>query len=274
MRAEPQQSEITRFLAAIHGRYGYDLRGYSPTSMRRRVQATLRRTGIASVGELAARSVADPEFFAEVLDGLTVHVSEMFRDPAFFRAFRSQVVPRLRTYPRLSIWSCGCATGEEAYSAAIVLNEEGLYERCQIYATDLSAAVLDRGRQGIYPAAALATASANYAAAGGLADLEDYFTAAYGQIAARDGLRRNILFLHHDLVGDHVFAEMDVILCRNVLIYFGRELQGRVYRKLAESLRPGGLLCLGPNERLPPAAAGLFASFVPEHRIYRQALTS
>ena len=269
---ELRPSDVEHFLAAIHDRYGYDLRGYAPASMRRRVQAAIRRAGVPDVADLERRSLAQPEFFADVLENLTVQVSEMFRDPAFFRAFRQEVVPLLRTYPRLNIWNGGCAAGEEAYSLAILLHEEGLYDRSQIYATDLSPRAVERARQGVYAASSLEALTANYVAAGGTAELRDYFTIAYDRMAIAEPLRRNVLFLQHDLVGDHVFAEMDAVLCRNVLIYFGRELQGRVLRKLADSIRPGGFLCLGPSERLTrhDKTEERFVDFVLEQRIYRQ----
>jgi chemotaxis protein methyltransferase CheR len=274
--AEIRPGDVEHFLAAIHDRYGYDLRGYAPASMRRRVQAAVRRAGVPDVPDLERRSLAQADFFADVLENLTVQVSEMFRDPPFFHAFRRQVVPLLRTYPRLNIWNSGCAAGEEAYSLAILLQEEGLYDRAQIYATDLSPRAVERARQGVYAASSLEALTTNYLAAGGTQSLGDYFTVAYDRIAIAEPLRRNILFLHHDLVGDHVFAEMDAVFCRNVLIYFGRELQTRVLRKLADSLRPGGFLCLGPSERLNSRdkAEERLVDFIPEQRIYRQDRTT
>src|SRR6185503_2397068 len=194
----------------------------------------------------------------------------MFRDPGFFRMLRDRVVPMLRTYPRLNIWVSGCATGEEAYSIAMLLIEEGLYDRCHIYATDLSARTLARAAEGVFPATLCGPLAANHAASGGTADVSRYYTRAYDRIALHDEVRRNISFFHHDLVGDHVFAEVDVVLCRNVLIYFGRELKHRVVRKLADSLRPGGFLCLGASEHLSREARTMFTDFAPEQRIYRR----
>jgi chemotaxis protein methyltransferase CheR len=269
-KVEP--AAVDSLLSAIHDRYGYDLRGYAPASMQRRVGAALRRSGLTSVGELTQRSVAEPSFFADVLDSLTVTVSEMFRDPAMYRAFRARVVPLLRTYPRLNVWVCGCGMGEEAYSVAILLEEEGLLDRCQIYATDLSPRPIAHAKEGVYPASTWAAFVANYDAAGGTSDPAGHYTAGYGRMAMRDALRRRISFFQHDLVGDHVFGEMDVILCRNVLIYFGRELKAQVLRKLADSLRPGGILVLGSSERVARAEEAAFTAFVPEQRIYRREL--
>ncbi len=273
MALEPEvaPADVTRLLSAICDRYGYDFRDYAPASIRRRVGTALRRAGMATVAELQHASLADAGAFAQLLDSLTVEVSELFRDPGFYRALREHVVPLLRTYPRLNVWSCGCAGGEESTSLAILLAEEGLSDRCQIYATDLNPRAVERARQGVYPASALATLAARYHAAGGVGDPARYYTFAYGHIALSESLRHNIVFFQHDLVGDHVFGEMDVVVCRNVLIYFGRDLQRRVMRKLADSLRPGAFLCLGPSERLTAGseARAWFADFAPAHRIYR-----
>jgi chemotaxis protein methyltransferase CheR len=269
---EPEASAIHGLLSAIHDRYGYDLRGYSPRSLERRVATALRRSGLSSVGELARRTVAEPNVFADVLESLTVSVSEMFRDPAMFRTLRTRVVPLLKTYPRFNVWVSGCAMGEEAYSMAILLQEEGLLDRAQIYATDLSPRAVAQAKEGLYPAGMLPTFAANYAAAGGTSTPASYFTAGYDRVAMREGLRDRILFFQHDLVGDYIFAEMDIVLCRNVFIYFGRDLKDRVVRKLADSLRPGGVLGLGASERLPRSVRTMFTDFVPEQRIYRREL--
>jgi chemotaxis protein methyltransferase CheR len=259
-----------RFLGSIFERYGYDLREYAPASLKRRVQAALGKSGLSTVTDLEAKSLADPVFFTGVLESLTVRVSGMFRDPSFYRTLRAQVVPLLRASPRLNIWHAGSATGEEAYSTAILLAEAGLYDRCQIYATDLSPLALEIAKLGVYSAATLPTVTANYRAAGGTFDFSRYATQAYGRISIHESLRRNILFFQHDLVGDHVFGEMDLILCRNVMIYFGRELQARVVAKLNDSLRPGGFLCLGRSEQLSLAGRARFSDFAPDERIYKQ----
>jgi chemotaxis protein methyltransferase CheR len=261
--------EVRLLLEAIYERYGYDLREYALPSMSRRVHAALARSGLSDLGALQHRALTDPETFARILADLTVHVTELFRDPDFYRTFREQVVPVLRTYPRLNVWHAGCATGEEAYSTAILLREEGLYDRCQLYATDLSAAALERAKEGVYAAKDLEAIAAAYRRAGGTASFESYATVAYDQIALKESLRSRILFFQHDLVSDYVFAEMQVVFCRNVLIYFGRALRERVLEKLARSLCPGGFLCLGSSERLPADARGPFVELAPEARIYR-----
>jgi len=266
-----EAADQARFLASIFERYGYDLRGYAPASMRRRIHAALGKSGLSTVPELEARSMADPAFFTAVLESLTVRVSSMFRDPSFYRALRVGVFALLRAVPRLNIWHAGCATGEEAYSTAILLSEEGLYDRCQIYATDLSPLALDIAKLGVYPAATLSELADGYRAAGGRSEVSRFVTQAYGRISIHESLRRNILFFHHDLVRDHLFGEMDLILCRNVMIYFGRQLKARVVGKLGDSLRPGGFLCLGRSEQLSLDGRGRFSELGADERIYQKA---
>jgi chemotaxis protein methyltransferase CheR len=262
--------EVRLFLEAIYSRYGYDLRDYARPSMRRRVLAALAASGLRHLGDLQHRLLHDRDLFADVLEHLTVRVSELFRDPAVYTTLRSEIVPVLRTYPLLRIWHAGCASGEEAYASAILLEEEGLYDRSQIYATDLSPKAIQHGKDGVYPAARLPAFERNHAASGGTSTLTSHLTLAYDHIAMREQLRRNILFFQHDLVSDHVFGEMHVVFCRNVLIYFGRELRERVLKKLAQSLCPGGFLCLGTSEQLDGSA--IFETFTPfsaDARIYR-----
>jgi chemotaxis protein methyltransferase CheR len=261
--------ELRLFLEAIYERYGYDLREYAVPSMKRRVQLALGRSGLPDLGALQHRILVDPEGFARVLADLTVQVTELFRDPPFYRDFRERVVPVLRTYPVVNIWLAGCATGEEAYSTAIALKEEGLLDRAQIYATDLSAGALERAKQGVFSAPDFAAVVATNRQAGGSETLSSHATIAYGQIAFKEALREKILFCHHDLVSDYVFAEMQVIFCRNVLIYFGRSLRDRVLGKFAKSLCRGGFLCLGSSERLPAETREIFAELMGEQRIYR-----
>jgi chemotaxis protein methyltransferase CheR len=274
MRAESDRAaappETQLVLEAIRARYGYDLRGYAPASIHRRIGRALAKSGLPGTVALTERLLDDPEFFAEMLEDLTVRVSEMFRDPPFYRAFRDRVLPLLSRAPRLNLWLAGCASGEEAYSMAILLSEAGLYDRCQIYATDLSARALEQAQQGVYPVSSLRVFADNYRRFGGPADPAAYTTAAYDRIAFRRSLRRNISFFRHDLVGDHLFAEMQVILCRNVLIYFGPDLKQRVIEQLSRSLCPGGFFCLGTSEQLSRAATAHFTPFAAEDRIYRR----
>jgi chemotaxis protein methyltransferase CheR len=261
--------DVRSFLEAVHERYGYDLRGYAPASITRRVGVALARSGMTDLETLRRHVLDDPQVFARVLPSLTVQVSELFRDPDFYRAFRDGVVPLLRTYPLLNIWHAGCASGEEAYSTAVLLREAGIYDRCQLYATDLSPSALERAKRGIYAVGGLDDVRERHRRAGGERPLEAHATIAYGQIAFHDAVRARILFFQHDLVADHVFAEMHVVFCRNVLIYFGRELKERVLRKLEDSMSRGGCLCLGASERLAAAGRGTFVELAARERIYR-----
>ena len=262
--------ETRLFLEAIYERYGYDLRGYVPDSIRRRVSAAVLRSGYANVGELQHHVLRDPALFATVIDELTVNVSEMFRDPGFYRAFRERVVPVLRTYPQLKFWHAGCATGEEVYATAILLMEESLYDRAQIYATDLSQSSLARAREGVYLETQLTTFAENYRASGGSRRFDEYYSKAYGRIAMREGLKKNVVFFQHNLVSDYALGEMQVIFCRNVLFYFGAALRKRVLEMFAGGLCHGGFLCLGASESSPGSAGVPFADFVGRQRIYRQ----
>jgi chemotaxis protein methyltransferase CheR len=266
---EPDREQVRALLEAIYARYGYDLRSYAPASIDRRVRAALARSQLRDLAELERGVVEDPAFFAEVLESLMVPVSDMFRDPACYLAFRTQVVPILRTYPQIRIWHAGCARGEEAYACAIVLLEEGLYDRAHIYATDLSAHAIEDAKRGYYTDKRVAGFAEGYRLAGGAHEFDHYYTAAYGRIAMKEMLRRNISFFRHDLVSDEVFGEMQLVFCRNVLIYFDRPLQARVLVKLARSLCPGGFLSLGASERLPRSEVA-FAPFAAPARIYRR----
>jgi len=267
---EIEAIEHRLFLEAIRERYGYDFRDYAQPSMRRRVQVALAKSSLPDLGALQHRVLVDAEAFTRVLGDLTVQVSELYRDPDFYQAFREQVTPMLRTYPLLNIWHAGCATGEEVYSMATLLREEGVYDRCQIYATDLSTAALDRAKQGVYPTKDFPSIVERYRRAGGRTTLDDHATVAYDQIAFHESVRSRILFFQHDLVSDYVFAEMNVVVCRNVLIYLGRDLRGRVMHKLEQSLHGSGFLVLGSSERLPPLERAAYLEVAANERIYRR----
>ncbi|HEY0713202.1 MAG TPA: protein-glutamate O-methyltransferase CheR [Polyangia bacterium] len=267
---EPDDIEVMLLLDAIAARYGHDLRGYRQASLRRRVHNALMKSGASNLGDLQHRLIHDPGFFSSVLDDLTVQVSDMFRDPEVYQCFRSHVVPLLRTYPQLRIWHAGCSSGEELYATAIILAEEGLADRTMIYATDLSPRALGRAREGVYDLDRAATFAENYRAAGGTQDFARYFSTAYDRIAFADSLRKNMVFFQHDLGVDESFGEMHAIFCRNVLIYFDRELRTRVLTKFTRGLCHAGFLVLGASEQLGHPEARL--GFVPAHpneRIYR-----
>jgi chemotaxis protein methyltransferase CheR len=268
--AEVERIEVDLVLEAIHAKYGYDLRGYSSVPLLSRVRALLARTGVAHLGELQHRLLHDAEFFGSVLHGLTVQVSSMFRDPSFYRTLRERIVPILRTYPEIKIWHAGCSSGEEVYAMAIVLMEENLYERARIYATDISAAALERAREGVYAESRLPAFASDYASSGGSGRFEEYYRRERGQIVMKEHLRQNLAFFQHDLVSDYALGEMNVILCRNVLIYFGAALRERVLGTFAKGLGRGGFLCLGASEGLPESQAREFCNFESSERVYRR----
>jgi chemotaxis protein methyltransferase CheR len=265
-----EELEVRLLIDAIQARYGYDFRDYVTGPMRRRMQAILIKSGFENFGELQHRLLTQPNLFFSLLGDLTVQVSEMFRDPQFYKTFRELVVPVLRTYPQVKVWHAGCAGGEEVYTSAILLSEEELYERTQIYATDMSSSALEQAREGVYADSLAVKFSDNYVRAGVKRRLEDYYTQAYGNIAVRDSFRKNVVFFQHDLVSDYALGEMQVIFCRNVLIYFGSSLRERVLGMFASGLCRGGFLCLGASESLPPSQADAFVEFSAPSRIYRR----
>lgn len=264
----PDAIEAALLLEAIYRRYGYDFRGYAGDPMKRRLAAALVKLGMSHLGELQHRLLTEPAVFETLLDQLVVPVSEMFRDPPFFLAFRERVLPVLKTYPEIKIWHAGCASGEEAYSTAILFLEQGLLDRVQIYATDLSARAIEQAREGVYREVYAEAYADNYTQAGGLANLEDYYVRAYGKIAMKEEVRKHIVFFQHSLASDFSLGKMHVILCRNVLIYFDAVLRARVMDMFGQSLQRGGFLCLGKSESLASDAAS-FEEFAPEARIYR-----
>ena len=265
-----EELEIRLLLDAIHARYGYRFQDYARSSMRRRVRAALARSGLPHMGELQHKLLADPEFFARLLDDLTVRVSELFRDPPFYQQWRAGVVPLLRTYPLLKIWHAGCASGEEVYSTAIVLAEEKLSDRSQLYATDMSPTALEMAREGVYSENRSQEFAHNYREGGGQHELGDYFSHAYGRMVVREELRRNIVFFQHDLTSDQALGEMHVVFCRNVLLYLGTELRARALTTFSGCLARGGFLCLGMNESLPAEFHREFTEFRGRERIYRK----
>ena len=263
--------EIRLLVQAVHLRYGHDFRDYAFASLKRRVLQAQERMGADTISALQERVLHDPAQFAQLLQYLTVPVSEMFRDPAYFLALRRHVVPVLRTYPSLKVWVAGCSTGEEAYSLAILLKEEGLLERTILYATDINHASLDKARQGIFPLEPMQAFTRNYQRAGGLLSFSDYYTAAYGGALFDKGLRQSITFADHSLATDAVFSETQLVSCRNVLIYFNRTLQDRAIGLFHESLTRRGFLGLGSKETLDFSAyADRFEPVSRADRVYRK----
>ncbi|NIJ63225.1 chemotaxis protein methyltransferase CheR [Sphingomonas leidyi] len=263
--------ELELLLDAIWRRYHHDFRGYSRGSLRRRLERAQARFGCDTLSQLQGRVLREPALFAELMGFLTIQVSEMFRDPAHFRAIREQVVPHLRTFPSLKVWIAGCANGEEFYSLAILFREEGLEERTLFYCTDISPAALERAEAGVYALDRIAQFTENHRASGGRGSLSDHYTAGYGRAVFDKSLRARAVFAEHNLASDQVFAEAHLVSSRNVLIYFDRALQDRALGLFGQSLVRGGFLGLGAKENLRFSAhAGAFADFVSEEKIYRR----
>lgn len=263
--------ELPLLLEAIHSRYSYDFRRYAFSSLKRRLTQAMQHFQCRSLSGLQERVLREPEVMRELLAYLTVQVSEMFRDPTFYRALREHVVPHLRTYPSLKVWIPGCATGEEVYSLAILLREEGLLDRTRIYATDISPEALRRAEAGIFELERMGDFSRAYREAGGQASLADYYTAGYGAAIFDKTLRADVLFSDHSLATDSVFAEAQLITCRNVLIYFDRALQDRAVGLFRDSLPRRGFLCLGAKETLTFSShTAEFTDFLREERIYQR----
>jgi chemotaxis protein methyltransferase CheR len=263
--------EIQLLLEGIFQRYGYDFREYALASLRRRIWNFAAHQELRTISAVQEKVLHDPAWMERLLPALTVSVTSFFRDAGFFLAFRSKVAPLLRTYPYLRIWHAGCSTGEEAYSLAILLQEEGLYGRTRIYATDMHQSALRRAREGIYPLDFVDEYAANYNAAGGSRSFSDYFTTGYGHAVLRSPLKENLIFSQHNLVTDGSFNEFNIILCRNVLIYFQKPLQHRVHRLIYESLGTFGLLGLGNRESIQftPHAKD-YEPLDPDWKLYRR----
>ncbi|MBN1139072.1 MAG: protein-glutamate O-methyltransferase CheR [Anaerolineae bacterium] len=268
---EIEKIEIELFLETIYRRYGYDFRHYTRASVRRRIRQYLAKVGYFRASELIPRLLYDQVFAASLIYEFSITVTEMFRDPSFYRSVRVNVVPYLQTYPYIKIWHAGCATGEEVYSLAIVLQEEGLYERATIYATDFNDTALSHAREGIYSPKDMRQYARNYQEAGGTASFADYYHAQYESAIMSQSLKRNITFADHNLVTDGVFSEMQLIVCRNVLIYFDKTLQNRVLKLFADSLHYGGFLCLGSKETVQfSEVQDLFQEVDDREKIYRK----
>ncbi|HEX4049265.1 MAG TPA: CheR family methyltransferase [Steroidobacteraceae bacterium] len=263
--------ELQLLIDAIYYKYRFDFRAYALASLKRRLSIAMSRLGCQSLSQVQDLVLREPDVFTTLLDYLTVQVSEMFRDAHYYRALRERVTPLLRTYPSLRLWVAGCSSGEEVYSLAILLREEGLLDRTLIYATDINAQALQRAEAGVYDVARIAGFSDNYRRAGGKGSLSDYYVAAYDRVVFDKTLRRQVVFADHSLATDSVFAEVQLISCRNVLIYFNRELQNRALGLFREALALRGFLGLGSKESLRFSAhAQAFEEIVPHERIFQK----
>jgi chemotaxis protein methyltransferase CheR len=263
--------ELRLLLDALYLRFHYDFRGYAMASLRRRVGAALPALGCATISALQEKVLHDSGTLSSLLRFLTVQVSDMFRDPAFFRTFREQIVPELETYPSIKVWIAGCSSGEEVYSWAIALSEAGLLDRTLLYATDINPEALAKAEAGVYPLDRVAAFSDNYRVAGGKGSLSEYYTAAYGAAAFSRSLRSHVVFSDHSLATDNVFAEVQVVSCRNVLIYFDRPLQDRTVGLFADSLCRRGFLGVGARESIQfsPHSAS-FKEYAPKEKWFQR----
>lgn len=263
--------EMRLLLEALFLRYHYDFRNYSLGSIRRRLKQAREQLGFASFSAMQKQLIHDPDMLSHLLRFLTVQVSDMFRDPDYFRAIREQVVPHLRTYPSLKVWIAGCSSGEELYSMVILFREEGLEDRTLFYATDINQDALSAAEAGVFVLDRVRSFTENHQRSGGRTSLSDYYQAAYGRVVFDKSLRRNVVFSDHSLATDAVFGEMHLISCRNVLIYFDHALKNRVLGLFKESLIHKGFLGLGAKESVRFSDhAGTFADFVREEKIYQK----
>ncbi len=271
--SEVEQIEVDLLLRCLHERYGYDFRSYSRQHITRRIRLFLEQESFGRVSDLIPAALSDGALATRIIRRFSIAVTSLFRDPEFYLQVREHVVPVLQTYPFFKIWHAGCATGEEVYSMAILLEEEGLSDRVMIYGTDFNTEALDQARRGVYAAEKAREFDDNYRRAGGQKSLSAYAHADYGFLALNARLKKNLLFAHHNLVTDGIFGEMHAIFCRNVLIYFRRPLQNRAIGIFSESLVRGGFLCVGAREKLDPGAvAPGFHPVVRGASIYRKGL--
>ena len=264
--------EIGLLTEGIYRHYGFDFRDYSLPSLKRRVWKRVYAEGLGTITGLLEKVLHDSASMERLLLDLSINTTAMFRDPTFYLSFRQKIVPLLRTYPFIRIWHAGCSTGEEVYSMAILLQEEGVYDRCRIYATDINEAVLQRAREGIFPLNTMQENTSNYIAAGGTGTFSEYYTARYDYAIFRPALRENVVFAQHNLVTDASFNHFNVILCRNVLIYFNNALQDRVLRLFLNSMEMFGILGLGKKETIRYSSVqDSYEEIDAEERLFRRA---
>lgn len=263
--------ELDLFLEALNRRFHYDFRSYSRASLARRAELARERLGCATLSQAQGRLLHEPAVLPDIIDAMTVQVSEIFRDPEYYLALRREVLPHLQTFPSLKVWVAGCADGEELYSMAIMFKEEGLFDRTLFYATEINRRALAKAEAGVYDIDRLSVFSQNYQKAGGRGSLSDHYTAAYGRAAFNRELRSRTVFTEHNLATDQVFSEVHLISCRNVLIYFDTTLQDRTLGLFAEALTRGGFLGLGSHETLRFSThAAAFSAFDEPDRIWRR----
>jgi chemotaxis protein methyltransferase CheR len=263
--------ELELLLEALHRRHGFDFRGYALASLRRRVWRRVELDGLGTITALTDRVLHDDDTLARLMRDLSINVTEMFRDPGFHRALRELAFPLLRTYPFVRVWNAGCSTGEEAYSVAIALDEAGLLDRSRIYATDMNEGALAQARTGAFPLERMQAYTENYQRAGGERAFSEYYVARAGNAVFHERLARNVVFAQHNLATDRSFNEFHLIICRNVMIYFGRDLQRHVHELFLDSLDPLGLLGLARKQAIqPPELASRYEPLEPTEKLFRR----
>ena len=269
--SESEDIEVRLLLEAVFMKYGFDFRGYSRLSVKRQILKIVKDENLRNISELQHRLIWSESYFQNILPRFSINVTEHFRDPSFYNYFRDEIVPVLKTYPSLKIWHAGCATGQEVYSMAILLKEENLYDKTQIYATDINTKALDTAKEGVYSDKGLELCSKNYSRTGGERSFSEYISTQHHSFVMNEELKRNISFFDHNLVTDETFVEAHVILCRNVLIYFDEDLIQRVVKLFHNSLHNHGFLCLGSRERIMGHdTEGKFKFFSSDEKIYRK----
>lgn len=268
---EIEKIEIEMLLETIFRYYGYDFRNYAFPFIYRRISHRVRKENLTSISALQERVLRDPSVMDKLFSDFSINVTEMFRDPAFFKAFRNKLIPIVKDYPHIRIWHVGCATGEEVYSMAILLHEEGIYDKTRIYATDINAAILEKAKQGTFPLEGMQLYTKNYIEAGGKRAFSEYYQAIGEQVVFHPFLKKNVLFAQHNLVTDRSFNEFDIIICRNVLIYFNKILQNEVHQLFYESLKLSGFLGLGKREGIRFTSYGkCYGEIDASEKIYRK----
>ena len=268
---EIENLEIDILLDAIYKRYGYDFRNYARASLKRRIFNFIKKNKLNRPSEIIAELLYNEQLFNEFICNISITVTEMFRDPTFYKTIREKVVPYLKIYPFIKIWHAGCATGEEVYSLAILLKEEDLYDRCKIYATDFNDRALNDAKEAIYPIEQIKKHTLNYQKAGGKKSFSDYYHSEYDSVIMDSSLKKNITFANHNLVADASFGEMNIIICRNVLIYFNKSLQNHVLDLFNDSLITNGFLCLGNKESLMFSdIENKYSDFEKKEKVYQK----
>ncbi|WDP90856.1 MAG: protein-glutamate O-methyltransferase CheR [Desulfobacter sp.] len=271
MTKDNEAIEIRLLLEAIHLKYGFNFKDYANAHTKRRLRNRLERSSLDNFSQMTRRVLYDENFFNTLLMDLSINVTEMFRDPWFYKKVREELIPRLKTYSFIKVWHAGCSAGQEVYSMSILLEEEKMKKRVQVYATDFNEMILEKAKAGIYPLDVMKTYTTNYQQAGGTKEFSDYYAADNENVIIRRFIRDKILFSSHNLVTDGVFGEMHMIFCRNVLIYFNKKLQNHVLRLFYDSLIPGGYLCLGSKESLKfTEMADKFDVVCKKEKIYRK----